>query len=160
MVNERMNFDEFQEQASNHLAALTEAHNGAWGLGSADQWSADQETGLLTWSFVNGVEATAPFQIVGTYNSEDGTFLWGWDHPSVVESLQSDAQAVRDYANANSIERLLDRKISCTEAEAWQFAALATWINDRQGAYRGPAGTNFVFMTFDEVTLEEKNRAL
>lgn len=154
-----MNFAELQEQANNHLAALTEAHNNAWGLGSADQWSADQETGLITWTFAHGVEATAPFQIVGTYNSQDGTFLWGWDHPSVMEPLQSDAQAVRDYANANSIERLLDQKISCSEKEAWEFAALATLINERQGAYRGPAGTTFVFMTFDEVTLEEKNGA-
>jgi hypothetical protein len=39
--------------------------------------------------------------------------------------------------------------------QAWEFTALACHLCDAQGAYRGPAGTALVFMTFGEVTLAQ-----
>src|SRR5207248_2522456 len=100
-----------------------------------------------------GVSAAAPVQIVGTFTSEDSTWLWGWDHPSVVPALQEHARRVREYGEEHGISRLTTRKLACSENEAWEFAALACKLCGAQGAYRGPVGTAYVFMTFAEVTL-------
>ena len=42
-----------------------------------------------------------------------------------------------------------------SEDEAWEFTALACQLCRAQGAYRGPAGTALVYMTFGEVTLSK-----
>jgi hypothetical protein len=153
-VDQGFDIDSYIEKANNHLATLTQAHQRTWRLGSADRWDADQETGVLTWTFSDGVTVSAPFQIVGTYNSLDGTFLWGWDHPSVVKTLRKDAQAVLDFARKHNVDFLQDRKVACSEDSAWELVALATLVCDRQGSYRGPSGTTLVFMTFGEVSIK------
>jgi hypothetical protein len=49
----------------------------------------------------------------------------------------------------------VSRKVACDEAEAWEFTALACKLCNAQGAYRGPAGSARVFMTFDDVQLSK-----
>ncbi len=152
-MNEPFDIDEYMEKASNHLAALNQTHQDVWGLGNADRWDADQETGILSWTFPDGTIVRADFQIVGTYNLEDGSFLWGWDHPSVELPLREDAQAVLQMGQDHDIDFLQWRKLDCSEEDVWRLVALATLLNDRQGAYRGPAGNVFVFMTFGQVQI-------
>jgi Family of unknown function (DUF6882) len=44
-------------------------------------------------------------------------------------------------------------KLVCPEDQCWELAALTCTLCEAQGAYRGPAGTARVFMTFGKVTL-------
>ena len=81
------------EKAMNHLGALTAAHDGAWQLGQAD-WSVDQDVGTIEFTSPKGIRAVAPVQIVGTYDTEQRSWLWGWDHPSVAPALAADAKHV------------------------------------------------------------------
>jgi len=39
--------------------------------------------------------------------------------------------------------------------DAWHFAAVAVRLCERQGAYRGPSGGTYVFMTFDTVSVSK-----
>jgi len=126
-VNHNFDIDAYIEKANNHLQTLTQAHQNSWGLGSSDRWDADQETGVISWTFVDGVIVQAPFQIIGTYNSLDNTFLWGWDHPSVVESQRKDAQTVLEFARKNDIvfyktERLSAVKNPRGSSQLWQLS--------------------------------------
>ncbi|MDZ7965229.1 MAG: hypothetical protein RM368_09660 [Nostoc sp. DedSLP03] len=57
-------------------------------------------------------------QIIGTYNITDSSWLWGWNHPSVVPGLQSHARLVRNYGEEHGIESLTTQKLSCTENQA------------------------------------------
>jgi hypothetical protein len=147
-------FDTLLTQSIEELRLKTAGHDAGWGLGEAD-WSVDQDQGAIVFTRADEITATAPVQIIGTYNSEDGTWLWGWDHPSVVPALQEHAKRVRDYGKQHGIKRLTKRKLACSDDEAWELAAVACKLCDAQGAYRGPAGTTFVFMTFGEVTLSK-----
>jgi hypothetical protein len=70
-----------------------------------------------------------------------------------VPALQEHAQRVHEYGTQQGIAALTSRKVECDEATAWEFAALACHLSAAQGAYRGPAGSALVFMTFGEVTL-------
>ena len=151
---EPTDFDTLLSQSMEELRLKTEAHDAGWGLGEAD-WSVDQDQGEIVFTGADGSTATAPVQIVGTYNSQDGTWLWGWDHPSVVPALQEHAKRVREYGEKHGIQRLTTRKLACSEMEAWELVALACKLCEAQGAYRGPAGTACVFMTFGEVSLSK-----
>jgi len=147
--------ENYFEKARNNLQVLTEAHDTTWRLGSADRWDVDQEKGLIIWTFEDGVTVSAPCQIVGTYNTEDSTFLWAWENSSILKKLQQDAQSVLDFAKENEIDFLQDAQVECTEEAAWDLASLANLLCDQQGVYRGPAGPTLIFFTFGKVSISK-----
>lgn len=141
----------------NGLALATSAHDGTWHLGSAEHWSVDQDVGTIIFSLPQATKGVAAVQIIGTYNTEDGTWLWGWDHPSVAGPLAEHAKKVLAYGQQHGYARLTTRKLQCTETEAWELTALAYMLCGANGAYRGPAGSALVYMTFGEVELSKSS---
>ncbi|WP_424950088.1 DUF6882 domain-containing protein [Deinococcus sp.] len=142
---------EFVRQSVAGLQVLTRAHDSLFGLGSAS-WHADLQTGTLT--FTNErYRAVCPVQVIGTYDTRDSSWLWGWDHPSVPEGLAEHAKLVRAFATRQGLSALLTPALHCSEEDIWAFAALAVRLAGAQGAYRGPAGTTLVMMTFGAVQL-------
>lgn len=139
-------------RAMEDLKAKTAVHNSTWRLPES-RWAADLEQGTITFTNKLGWTITAPVQVIGTFNSKDSTWLWGWDHPSVSEPLAAHARLARAFGERYRLDRYTTRKIESSEPEAWQFTALACYLAGAQGGYRGPAGTTFVFMTFGEVTI-------
>lgn len=157
-TNPRGSHDEFErllEECLHELQARNDAHT-AWGLGSFDQWNVDQEVGDLVFSNADGTQAVAPVQIIGSYSTRDNTWLWAWDNPSILEPLKQDAFKVKAYGEQHGIEKLTTRKLNSSEEEAWKLAALAVRLCGAQGAYRGPAGPSYIFMTFGEVELSQR----
>lgn len=150
----KQDFDAFA-RAVEELKLKTAAHQATWHLGEEGNWSVDQDEGKLVFTFKNGVMATAPVQIIGSFNSEDKTWLWGWANPSVNDSLKTDALKVKAYGEQHQISKLTTRKWSGTEDDAWAMAAFAVKLCGTQGAYRGPAGDTKVFMTFGEIQLQK-----
>lgn len=144
------------ERAMHHLQALTAGHDGGWGLGQS-QWNVDQDERTIVFNTPKGLAATAPVQIIGTYNTDDQTWLWGWDHPSVVAPLAEHAKKVYEYGKQHGYELLTTRKLQCPVEQGWEFTALACWLAGAQGGYRGPMGSTRVFMTFGSVTLKKSN---
>jgi len=138
------------------LRFKTQAQDQLWLLGQC-AWEVDQQQGTILFTNPRGQIITAPVQIIGTYNTLDGSWLWGWDHPSVVSALQKNAYALRDYGEAQGLVRLTTSKLHCSEQEAWEFTALACCLCHAEGAYRGPAGTTLVFMTFGKATISPGN---
>ena len=148
-----IDFDKLLEQSIEELRVKTEAHKGVWRLGQSESWSLDQDRGDLIFSFSDGVVASCPAQIIGTYNSQDRTWMWSWHNPSIVDSLKVDALRVRLYGEEHAIDRLTIASWPCEEEDAWSMAAFACKLCEAQGAYRGPAGSAYVFMTFGLVEL-------
>ena len=147
------NVDESPEQhflagALTRLQTCSAHHSATWGLGTETQWNLDMNSGQLRLSFADGREMDFPVQVIGTYNTQNGSFLWGWDHPSVPAPLRRAAQRVHDYGEEHAIERFTTRTISCSEADAWEITAAAAQLDNVSGAYRGDAGGTWVYMTF------------
>jgi len=115
-------------------------------------WHVDLEKGVIRFTSATKV-VSAPVQVIGTYNTLDGTFLWGWDHPSVSGPLGADARLAHQFGALQKLPLFTTRKVNCTEEQAWRFTAVALYLSGAQGAYRGPAGTTMVFMTFGEMTI-------
>lgn len=135
------------EQALMELREKSAALEAVTHFGDA-KWGLDQDTGLLRFDRPSGICITAPAQIIGTYNTVDGTWLWAWDHPSVDRALRRDAEVVLEYGEKHEIEALRTRKLACTEADCWEFTALACKLCNAQAAYRGPMGNTLIFITF------------
>ncbi len=133
----------FVRQSVEGLRAQTAAHSATWRLGEETKWAADQDTGRIRFTFADGTIAEAELQIVGTYNTLDGTFLWGWDHPSVAEPLRKHARLAKEFGEKHGLTDYTARMVKCSEDEAWEFTAVAARLGKANGAYRGPAGTAF-----------------
>lgn len=156
MNEEEMNIEQYIEGSVEALSLQTETHDATFGFRQAQDWAVDQDTGKVTWTFTDGKVVTADVQIIGSYNPADGTFLWGWDHPSVVSDLQEHAKLVKDFGLEHGIDEFTTQTISIsTEDEAWEFVAVANRLANANGGYRGDAGGPVVFMTFGEVTLSK-----
>jgi hypothetical protein len=137
------------------LQMKTAAHQAAWGIGKFERWDMDMDRGDLVFSNRDGTTATCPIQIIGSHGSLGGTWLWAWANPSVPDSLRIDSMKVKEYGESHQIERLTTPEFRADEREAWALTALAVKLCESQGAYRGPAGSTAVFMTFSEVKLSK-----
>ena len=149
-------FPTLQKMSIEELKLKTEGHVRIWGLDKSLRWDLNQGSGELVFSLRDGLKAVAPAQIIGTYNSEDHTWLWAWANSSIEEKLQVDARKLLKYGEEHHIERLTTRKWVGTEDDAWAMLALAVKLCGEQGGYRGPAGATHVFIAFGTVELSKK----
>lgn len=134
------------------LREVTEQQGRQWGLGQESNWNVDLNEGWLRWSFADGRILQADVQVIGTYNTRDGSFLWGWDHPSVPAPLRQAAQGVRAWGEARAEQALTTRSVSATEQQAWEWTALAAQQYGASGAYRGRSDATWVYMVYGPVS--------
>ena len=132
-------FRELMERAVADLQVKTAGHDGAWRLSEA-AWNVDMDGGTIVFTTPKGIRATAPVQIIGTYNTDDSTWLWGWDHPSVAPPLAEHAKRLLAYGQERNIPRLTTRKLNCSEEECWKLTALACLLCDAQAVIADPLG--------------------
>jgi hypothetical protein len=126
-----------------------------WGFGKFDNWNLNQDDGNLIFSNNDGTTAVCPAQIIGTFDSESKTWLWAWNNPSVADKLKTDSLKVKAYGETNHISLLTTAEYACDESNAWAMTSLAVKLCGAQGAYRGPAGSTYVFISFGEVKLSK-----
>lgn len=133
--------------------AAKQEENSAWGMDMATHWDFDLEKGTIAFTLEDGRIATAPMQIIGTLSREDGTFLWGWDHPSVDAPLAKHAKRLLAWGETNDIADITTQMEELPEDKAWQYTILAAYLSGAQGVYR-PSGDDmpYIFLTFGEVT--------
>ncbi|MCG7496417.1 hypothetical protein MHO82_06050 [Vibrio sp. Of7-15] len=145
--------EKYIAQSFSGLKNATEAHSSSWGLGSEKHWSVDLNLGKVRFDFSDGKVAEAPVQIIGTY-SPNGTFMWGWEHPSVPSELSEHANFVKTFGHKYQLSELVTHVVKLSEERAWEYTALAMRLGKANGAYRADAGGGTqVYMTFGEITL-------
>lgn len=136
-----------------HTQALQKGHVESWGLGHSETWDVDLEAGTIRWVFADKV-ARAPAELIGTYSEKDGSFLWGWNHPSSPKGSAVAAAAVKSHADTHGLEQLQASKVNCGLDDCWSLSSTAVLIGDLQGVYRGNAAEGvYAFIGFGHVTL-------
>lgn len=150
---ESSGFPELLEASFAELQLKTSAHQDGWGFGGFDRWDIDMDQGDLIFSNADGFTATCPAQVIGSHDGVGGTWMWAWANPSIPEAMTADSRKVKEYGEARGIDRLTTPEFVAEEMDAWRLTALAAKLCDSQGAYRGPAGSTSVFMTFSQVVL-------
>jgi hypothetical protein len=150
-------FDELVATSILELNAKNEAHKSAWGLGTLDRWDLDQDAGTLVFTGNDGTTVTTQAQIIGSFSTNDNSWLWAWDNSSIDDKLKADSLKLKAYGDQHGIDKLTTRKWTGTEEDAWEMAALAVKLAGAEGAYRGPAGNAYVFITFRDVQVTKAN---
>ena len=85
--------------------------------------------------------------------TNEGSFLWDWNHLSVQPVLQEHIKLVRDFSNKHKLEKITTKNAKITETETWEFVSVANWLESANGGYRADTDGPLVFMTFGEITL-------
>jgi len=150
-VGEAPDFESLLRSSMEELMTRTQAHQENWGFGGEEEWLLDQDQGQLTFKFP-GRSTRAAIQIIGTFNTENGTWLWAWANPLIADHLKTDALGLKEYGQQWGIPRLTSPEWPAQESDCWYMAALACQLFGRQGAYRGPAADSHTLMVFGEVT--------
>ena len=136
------------------IARTTEEHSARWGLGNARRWVLDQGDGRLVWSFDDHI-ASAPAQVLGSWNSEVGSFVWSWDNGSIADALCETASNVRAYGAEHGIGALTTSPLQLDEEKVRDLVALAFRVGRCTGLYAHFDGTLASYFAFGKVTLEE-----
>jgi len=139
------------------IARTTEEHSQRWGLGTAQRWSLDQGQGRIFWAFEDHV-ASAPVQILGSWNAKVSSFVWSWDNASIAEPLSRTATEVRAYGAEHGIGALTSSPLELDEGRVRDVIALAFRIGRCTGLYHPFDGSLASYIAFGEVTLEEAGR--
>ncbi|WP_228539522.1 DUF6882 domain-containing protein [Nocardia sp. XZ_19_385] len=142
-------------QGEDMIGQLANAHM-SWGLGSADRWDLDQRTGLISWTFPDQT-ATAPAQIIGSYNPSAGTWMWAWANKSILPEMSRDSEIVCDWANAHGYAGLAEAVVEADDEMAATLAALVLRVTEATGFYRGTGTASIPFITFGPVTLTSRD---
>ena len=146
-------FEILVRQSQEDLILKTNAQDRVWQMAEAD-WHVDQDRGELVFSLHGARIAACPVQIIGTFNKIDSTWLWAWGNESVEPAQRQDAERVKRFGAIQNIPELLAPKLNTDEEKCWEFAAIACYLQDAYGAYRGPDGDKLVLMTFGRPALE------
>jgi hypothetical protein len=142
-------------QGEGMIEQLAEAHR-PWGLGSADRWDLDQCTGTISWTFPDKV-ASAPAQILGSYNPAARSWLWAWGNKTVLPDMSRDSVVVRNWGIEHGVDVLSQPKTTADDETAAGLAALAVRITRATGFYRGTGSASFPVITFGPVTLTARD---
>jgi hypothetical protein len=157
-AHSQMSADQSSQYLSEARASLEQQiskQTSSWHLGEAQTWTANFLEGTLRFRAGEAHVGTAKIQVIGSYNKTDRSFTWGWDHPAATsEPLRQHALLVLAWGRKADMPALINRKVPCTEQEAWNFAALANRLAKTDGVFRGPSGTAWIFMTLSDVRIE------
>jgi hypothetical protein len=149
-------FEQLKQASMLELKTKTEANTG-WGLGKFDEWDLNQDKGSLEFSNADGTKAKMPAQVIGSYDTRNGSWQWAWANASVYDKLKEDSLKVRQYGKDKGFKKLTKAVTLCSEDEAWAMAAIACKICGAQGVYRGPASDSlYVFMDLGAVELSRR----
>lgn len=154
-ANLKSHFDsEFLVAARENLVAQNNAHAQTWQLGKEQGWAADIGMGVIVFRFASGLSGTAHFQVVGTYDENSGSFLWGWAHTSVPAAFREHANMAKRWGSDNAHSAFTSKSVICSLDEAMDFAAVANSLAGAKGVYRGHAGRKYIFLTIGDIHVE------
>lgn len=151
------NLDALIAASADEAQVANMLHNSTWRLGEEKSWHLDQNSGQLLLTFDDGTFALTPAQIIGTFHHQDSSFMWGWNHPSVLPALKRNAVTVKEFGKEQKAKELTKGSVTCSEHRAWELTALAMRLNQAKGAYRIEVKPGVsMFLNFGEVQIAQE----
>lgn len=149
-----MELDTLLLQGRELVEQTSRAHAERWGLGAAKRWALNQDDERILWSFEDHV-ASAPVQILGSWNSRVSSFVWSWDNETIKPALCLTAEQVRAFGVENDVSALTSSPLKLDEEQARDLVALAFRVGDCTGLYHPFDGQLATYVAFGPVTIEE-----
>lgn len=149
-------FADLQILATVQALEETQGHNAAFGMSSARYELQQTPDGLsLKWTSSSGRVATAPAEILASYQPSTAAFLWAWGNDTVPDAVRPTALALRDFAVENDVAELRNAAQGVDPINAERLAAIGTLFPGVEGIFGAAWGDDqVIFFGFGEVTLQ------
>ena len=138
-------------QGEDMIDQLARAHM-SWGLGSADRWGLDQRTGIITWTFPDKT-ATAPAQIIGSYNPSAASWLWAWANECILPEMSRDSARHSRLGRGSWPTRTHPTEDRRRRRDGRHYCGTRRENRSGNGFYRGTGTASIPIITFGVVTL-------
>jgi hypothetical protein len=149
-----MELETLLREGRDMIDRTSRAHRERWGLGSAQRWVLDQDDGRIVWSFEDHI-ASAPAQILGSWNGKVSSFVWSWDNDSSQAPLRTTAEDVRAIGLEHGVGALSTSPLKLNEEQVRDLVAVAFRLAGCTGLYHHYDGVLATYITFGPVTVEE-----
>lgn len=151
-------FDAVLDECVSKMKETQQKNVKDWGMDKIDKWSWD-EMGNLSFVLKDGTRVTARYQIIGSYNIKDESWIWAWNNPEVKSDLAHDAKKVQQYGQAHDIDILKTPGWKGESAMSWKVAAFALHHCEASGIFAAPVSEKLqVFLLFREIKISPPDR--
>lgn len=136
------------------LSKKQELNIAQYGMGSGvGDWNMDLKKGFISFAMPDRT-VVADVEAVGTFNEENGTFMWAWDHVLIPVELSGDAQLAKKWGQDKDLKKYTHNKVECDIEEAWAFTAVTCMLGEADGAYMANNGTPVIpFVTLKNIRI-------
>ena len=136
------------------MKKVQEIHVNTWHLNSPDsRWEVDVNNEEITFIFPDKT-IRADLQIIGSLHN--GSFMWGWDHPSVPPRLAAAARLAKEWGEQNNQLDYINKLVEADIEKAWEFTEVAARLAKASGTYSGETGQARIFMAFGPLTIKPR----
>ena len=125
----------------------------SWGINQSVS-EIQQEAGTITLTNSEDVRRTGSVQFIGHLDLDQNVWHWAWADASLPSKLTQHAEKVKQYGEANNINKLTSESIPATRGEALVFLALGCKLNDTEGVYRISQGSRVTHLTIDDLVID------
>jgi hypothetical protein len=130
-----IDYDNFAEKCVEDLKQLQDKFNKDYEISFYENWFYNQVTGLLTFS-TGDKELNFKYFDIGSFSEKSKTWKWSWDNEDTLDNVKTKALLMKEFGQVNNIVKLTNGLFDCSEAEAWEFAAIAAKLGNGLGVYR------------------------
>ena len=150
-----MNDEEFQAFIDACFAELERKQQylvDTFGFGSFDRFNYDFNIEEIYLLKNEDVLVKAKIIPIGSFNTENSTWLWGWANEAFPENHRAKAAKLKELEKITGFEMLGDKVAEIDEDMAWEIAGMALNLLGFEGVYRGPANQTDYYYAMDKVT--------
>lgn len=149
-----MNDEEFQEYIDACFDELEKKQQylvDTFGFGSFDKFKYDFDKEELYLLKNEEVLVKARIVPIGSFNTENGTWMWGWANEAFSESLRSKSSKLKELEAITGFEMFGNDMAEIDEDMAWEIAGMSLHLLGFEGIYRGPANNTHYFYAMEQV---------
>lgn len=128
-------FDEFMIEAAKNFDAKRAAVREDVRITRWAEVSLDTSRRVCHFTTADGRTFEAPVLVVGSYNSADSTWEWGWNNPFLSEPLRGDSIAIKRFGEARGWDPLTEGIVAVSTNAVWGLIAVAVEVLGAAGAH-------------------------
>lgn len=105
----------------------------------------------LRFSNNGATKIVATAQILGSYSTSSGTWMWSWANNTVDAAVKKEMDKVKEFGETRKYKELFEPKFACDEEHAWTLTSVAGEVLNAKGAYRGQIQDGWVYFLITDI---------
>ena len=151
-----VSYEKFLADAVKDFGVRSTKFDKEFAIADFDSWDYLQADGQLRFSKGGVAKAVADAQVLGSYSTYSGTWMWSWANPTVNSAVKKDIEKVREFGRSKGYRELIEPKFASDEAHAWKLVAAAGQIVGSKSAFRGAIDDGWVYFLITDIRRLDK----